>query len=40
MVLGGGNSGVEEGLFLTRFVDKVVIVEHNDKLAAQSSIFG
>ena len=34
MVLGGGNSGLEEGLFLTRFVDKVVIVEHNDKLAA------
>ena len=34
MVLGGGNSGLEEGLFLTKFVDKVVIVEHNDKLAA------
>ena len=34
MVLGGGNSGLEEGLFLTNFVDKVTIVEHNDKLAA------
>ncbi len=34
MVLGGGNSGLEEGLFLTKFADKVVIVEHNDKLAA------
>jgi thioredoxin reductase (NADPH) len=34
MVLGGGNSGLEEGLFLTKFVDKVTIVEHNDKLIA------
>ena len=34
MVLGGGNSGLEEGLFLTKFADKVVIVEHSDKLAA------
>ena len=34
MVLGGGNSGLEEGLFLTKFVDKVVVVEHSDKLAA------
>jgi thioredoxin reductase (NADPH) len=33
MVLGGGNSGLEEGLFLTEFVDKVTIVEHNDRLA-------
>ncbi len=34
MVLGGGNSGLEEGLFLTQFVDKVTIVEYSDKLAA------
>jgi thioredoxin reductase (NADPH) len=33
MVLGGGNSGLEEGLFLTQFVDKVTIVEYNDRLA-------
>jgi thioredoxin reductase (NADPH) len=34
MVLGGGNSGLEEGLFLTNFADKVTIVEHNGQLAA------
>jgi thioredoxin reductase (NADPH) len=34
MVLGGGNSGLEEGLFLTRFADRVTVVEHNDHLAA------
>ena len=34
LVLGGGNSGLEEGLFLTQFTDKVRIVEHNDKLVA------
>ena len=33
MVLGGGNSGLEEGVFLTQFVDKVTIVEYNDRLA-------
>jgi thioredoxin reductase (NADPH) len=33
MVLGGGNSGLEEGLFLTQFVDMVTIVEYNDRLA-------
>jgi thioredoxin reductase (NADPH) len=33
MVLGGGNSGLEEGLFLTEFTDKITIVEHNDRLA-------
>jgi thioredoxin reductase (NADPH) len=32
LVLGGGNSGLEEGLFLTQFVDKVTIVEHGDRL--------
>ncbi|MGO9961998.1 MAG: FAD-dependent oxidoreductase [Acidimicrobiales bacterium] len=34
MVLGGGNSGLEEGLFLTSFADKVTVVEHNGQLAA------
>lgn len=32
LVLGGGNSGLEEGLFLTEFVDKVTIVERGDRL--------
>lgn len=33
MVLGGGNSGLEEGIFLTQFVDKVTVVEYMDRLA-------
>ncbi len=33
MVLGGGNSGLEEGLFLTEFTDKVTVVEYRDRLA-------
>jgi thioredoxin reductase (NADPH) len=32
MVIGGGNSGLEEGLFLTQFAEKVVVVEHNQNL--------
>jgi thioredoxin reductase (NADPH) len=32
MVIGGGNSGLEEGLFLTQFTDKVTVVEHGDVL--------
>jgi thioredoxin reductase (NADPH) len=32
MVIGGGNSGLEEGLFLTQFADKVTIVEYGDQL--------
>jgi len=34
VVLGGGNSGLEEGLFLTQFVDKVTIVQRSDQLTA------
>lgn len=34
VVLGGGNSGLEEGLFLTQFVDKVTIVQRDDRLTA------
>jgi thioredoxin reductase (NADPH) len=32
MVIGGGNSGLEEGLFLTQFTDKVTVVERGDAL--------
>jgi thioredoxin reductase (NADPH) len=32
LVIGGGNSGLEEGLFLTQFTDKVVVVERGDSL--------
>ncbi|HJO80861.1 MAG TPA: FAD-dependent oxidoreductase, partial [SAR202 cluster bacterium] len=34
LVIGGGNSGVEEGLFLTKFATKVTIVEFADRLGA------
>jgi len=34
VVLGGGNSGLEEGLFLKQFVDEVTILERSDRLAA------
>jgi len=31
LVVGGGNSGFEDGLFLTKFADQVDIVEYDDK---------
>ncbi|HEY7660061.1 MAG TPA: FAD-dependent oxidoreductase [Actinomycetota bacterium] len=34
VVLGGGNSGLEEGLFLTQFADRVTIVQRGDRLTA------
>jgi thioredoxin reductase (NADPH) len=34
VVLGGGNSGLEEGLFLTQFADRVTIVQRADRLTA------
>ena len=34
VVVGGGNSGVEEGLFLTKFATKVTVIEFNDQLGA------
>ena len=34
VVVGGGNSGLEEGLFLTKFATKVTIVEFADRLRA------
>jgi thioredoxin reductase (NADPH) len=36
MVIGGGNSGVEEGLFLTQFTDKVTLLEFNPELKASA----
>ncbi len=33
LVIGGGNSGLEEGLFLTQFADHVTVVEYSEKLA-------
>lgn len=32
MVIGGGNSGLEEGLFLTQFAEQVTVVEYGDAL--------
>ncbi len=34
LVIGGGNSGFEEGLFLTRYAKQVDIVEHNPAVKA------
>ena len=34
LVVGGGNSGVEEGLFLTRFASRVTLLEVGDRLRA------
>ena len=36
MVIGGGNSGVEEGLFLSQFTDRVTLVEFLPELRASA----
>lgn len=36
MVIGGGNSGVEEGLFLSRFTDRVTLLELKPELKASA----
>lgn len=36
MVIGGGNSGLEEGLFLTQFTERVTIVERSESLKASA----
>jgi thioredoxin reductase (NADPH) len=40
MVIGGGNSGLEEGVFLTQFTDKVTIVERGDRLLGSRILQG
>ena len=34
VVIGGGNSGLEEGLFLTKFATKVTVLEYAERLQA------
>ena len=36
--MGGGNSGIEEGLFLTKFASKVTILKAMDRLGASRTL--
>jgi thioredoxin reductase (NADPH) len=38
LVVGGGNSGFEEGLFLTRFASQVDIVDHSPQVKASKTL--
>ena len=38
IVIGGGNSGLQESLFLTRFVKKIVLLERGDRLGASQAL--
>jgi thioredoxin reductase (NADPH) len=40
MVIGGGNSGLEGGVFLTQFTDRVTIVERGDRLRGSRILQG
>lgn len=40
MVIGGGNSGLEEGIFLTQFAERVTIVERGDRLRGSRILQG